>query len=95
MTDELIYEAFLTSPQNKKARCETVNALRHRIMDQISFNVKDDDEYMLVYGIVMEQIASKYPSLSWEVKRQMAKKSRRYTRRIPDDSAAVSVYIRA
>lgn len=80
MADE-IYASFLASSQNLEARIATVNALRHLLMDEIKVNTKDDVDYMLVYERVMGDIASQYPPLGEEVKRQIAKKKRRQERR--------------
>ena len=81
MNEEAIIAEYLASPQNLKARTEAVNALRHFSMDKITFTVKDNEQYMLVYDQIMMRIARVYPSLAWEVKRQMAKKNRRNDRR--------------
>lgn len=92
MTEELIFQAYLTSPQNANARRDTVNALRHIAMDLIAFDVKDDAAYWAVYEDIMTRISSQFPLLSWEVKRQMAKKSRRQVRRALEERQA-SVHI--
>lgn len=81
MSQSAIYADYLRSPMNAKARAEAVNAMRHLAMDVVRFDVTDDDAYMSVYRRIMECIASDFPSLSWEVKRQMAKKRRRQVRR--------------
>lgn len=92
MTEQLILAQYLASSQNAKARAEAVNALRHLSMDVIAFDTKDDAKYMLVYKQIMERIATSYLLLSWEVKRQMAKKSRRQIRRSGEKQQA-SVHI--
>lgn len=76
-----IYYEYLETSQNAKSRAETVNRLRHLVMDKVQFDVTDDDQYMYVYTQIMLSISSEFPSLSWEVKRQMAKKKRRQARR--------------
>jgi len=91
MTNHVIYSAYLASPQNLKARTEAVNALRHLAMDVVTFNSKCDASYWSVYASVMAQIESAYPLLSWEVKRQMAKKSRRHVRRALEEHASVHI----
>lgn len=87
MTATDIMNVFQASSQNFEARVEAVNALRHLTMDEVKFDVKDDDMYTTVYTQIMERIASDHPSLSGEVKRQMAKKIRRHeSRRLLDRS---------
>lgn len=81
MMEQRIVQQYLQSAQNKYEKALAVNSLRHLSMDQVSFNTKDDSEYMLVFGMIMQDISSKYPFLSIEVQRQMAKKSRRQVRK--------------
>lgn len=88
MSPSTIYADYQTSAMNAKSRAEAVNRLRHFAMDAIKFDVKDDDAYMFVYRRVMLAIASDFPFLSWEVKRQMAKKIRRQARRSLDQQEA-------
>lgn len=77
MSEAAIILAFRCSRQNKEARCEAVNALRHTIMDKIVFDSRDEAAYEAVYERVMGYISRRYPPLSDEVERQMAKKRRR------------------
>lgn len=81
MSLSAIYVEYLKSSRNAKARAKAVSAMRHFEMDAVRFDVSDDNAYMSVYLTTMERIASDFPSLSWEVKRQTAKKKRRQTRR--------------
>lgn len=81
MTEAHIIQQFNESRRNAQSRCETVNALRHLLMDRIAIDVSDDAAYMAVYLEVMRSIESRYPLLSWEVQRQVAKKRRRQERK--------------
>jgi len=79
--EKSIITEFLRSSQNAKAKTEAVNSLRHLLMDGVAVDVKSDVAYMSVYKKIMGHIASVYPILSQEVKRQIEKKIRRQTRR--------------
>ncbi len=94
MDEQAIISEYLASPQNSRCRIVAVNSLRHLYMDTIVFDVKDDETYMAVYQRVMQFIESRYPILSWEVQRQIAKKKRRQGRRVAiEQEQQVSVHI--
>ena len=80
-SEQSIVNEYLNSRQNSKTKTEAVNSLRHLLMDGVAVDVKDDSAYMSVYQPIMGYIASQYPILSQEVKRQIDKKIRRQTRR--------------
>jgi hypothetical protein len=86
MTEALILQEYELSTQNAKSRCLAVNALRHLMMDPVVFDSKNDSDYMSVYLKVMGDISSRYPLLSWEVQRQVAKKKRRQERKVANGS---------
>jgi len=81
MTEHTVMEEFLASSQNLEARKKAVNSLRHLQMDEVTMDAKDNASYLLVYEAVMSDISSRYPSLSQEVQRQVAKKKRWQERR--------------
>lgn len=81
MTEAMIIAEYEASSKNAKMKAETVNRLRHLMMDSIVIDVKDNSTYIGVYTRIMGNISSQYPPLSQEVKRQIDKKIRWQARR--------------